>query len=139
MWFLLKWVQILVICRIFCNVWVWLQWLRKIRCVFVIYHVEEKGNSVVIYTFNFSQATLIIPIHCKKFRRLLESAVISKTNYIKQRPGFYQIEWVVKQTRFFNLDKEVRHEEGKVWVQTCRKKDLESHPVHAEKLGQYLQ
>ena len=39
----------------------------------------------------FSQGTLIKPKHCKKSRRLLESAIISKTNYIKQRPGFYQI------------------------------------------------
>ena len=29
--------------------------------------------------------------HCKKSRRLLESAVISKTNHIKQHLGFYQI------------------------------------------------
>ena len=43
------------------------------------------------HTFNFSQATLIKPIQCKKYQRLLESAVISKTNHIKQRPGFYQI------------------------------------------------
>ena len=35
-------------------------------------------------TFNFSRATLIKPIHCKKSRRLLESAVISKTNHIKK-------------------------------------------------------
>ena len=43
--------------------------------------------------FNFSQATLIKPIHCKKKkkRRLLESAVISKTNHVKQRPSFYKI------------------------------------------------
>ena len=43
------------------------------------------------YTFNFSQATLIKPIHCKKSQRLLESAVISETNHIKQCSGFYQI------------------------------------------------
>ena len=43
-------------------------------------------------TFNFSQATLITPIHCKKKPcRLLESAIISKTNDKKQRRGFYQI------------------------------------------------
>ena len=43
------------------------------------------------HTFNFSQATLIKLIHCKKFRRLLKYVAISKTNYIKQCPGFYQI------------------------------------------------
>ena len=43
------------------------------------------------HTFNFSKATLIKPIHWKTPWRLLESAVISKTNHIKQRPGFYQI------------------------------------------------
>ena len=43
------------------------------------------------HTFNFFQATLTKPIHCKKSHRLLESVVISKTNHIKQRPGFYQI------------------------------------------------
>ena len=42
-------------------------------------------------TFNFSQATLLKPIHCKKSCRLLESAVISKTKHIIQRTGFYQI------------------------------------------------
>ena len=43
------------------------------------------------YTFNFSQATFIKPIHGKKSYRLLESAVISKTNHIKQLAGFNQI------------------------------------------------
>ena len=43
------------------------------------------------HTFNFSQVTLIKPIQCKKSRRLLESAVISKTSHKKQRPSFYQI------------------------------------------------
>ena len=43
------------------------------------------------HTFIFSQATLIKPIHYKKSQRLLESAVISKINHIKQRPGFPQI------------------------------------------------
>ena len=33
------------------------------------------------HTFDFSQATLIRPIHYKTSRRLLESAVISKTNH----------------------------------------------------------
>ena len=37
----------------------------------------------------FSQTTLIKPIHCKKSRRLIESTIISKTNHIKQHPGFY--------------------------------------------------
>ena len=36
------------------------------------------------HTFDFSQVTLMKPIHCKTFQRLLESAV-------KQRPGSYQI------------------------------------------------
>ena len=39
----------------------------------------------------FSQVTLIQPIDCKIFCRLLESAVISKTNHIRQHPGFYQV------------------------------------------------
>ena len=43
------------------------------------------------HIFNFSEATLIKPIPCKKSRWLLESAVISKANYIWQHPGFYQI------------------------------------------------
>ena len=43
------------------------------------------------HTFNFSQVTLIKYIHYKKSRRLLESAVVYKPNYTKQRPGFYQI------------------------------------------------
>ena len=43
------------------------------------------------HTFDFSQVTLIKPIDCKKSRRLFESAAISKTKHIKQRPGFYQI------------------------------------------------
>ena len=43
------------------------------------------------HAFNFSQATLIKPIHFKKSQRLLESVVISKTNYIKEHLGFYQI------------------------------------------------
>ena len=37
----------------------------------------------------FSSATKLI--HCKKSRRLFESAVISERNHIKQRTGFYQI------------------------------------------------
>ena len=41
--------------------------------------------------FNFFQATLIKPIHCKKSCRLLESAVISKTNLRRHRRGFCQI------------------------------------------------
>ena len=40
-------------------------------------------------TFNFSQAVLIKPIHCKKSQRLLESMDISKTNHVEQHPGFY--------------------------------------------------
>ena len=43
------------------------------------------------HTFNISQATLLKPIYCEKSRRLLESAVIFKTNHIKQRKGFFQI------------------------------------------------
>ena len=43
------------------------------------------------HTFNFSQATLIKPIHCKKICRLLESTVFSKIKHIKQRPRFFQI------------------------------------------------
>ena len=43
------------------------------------------------YTYKFSQATLTMPIHSKKSQRQLEFAVISKTNNIKIRPGFYQI------------------------------------------------
>ena len=43
------------------------------------------------HTFNFPQAIQIKPIHSKNSWRLLESAAISKTNHIKQRPGFYQI------------------------------------------------
>ena len=43
------------------------------------------------HTFNFSQTTLIKPIPSKTSWRLLEFAVISKTNHIKQHPGFYQI------------------------------------------------
>ena len=43
------------------------------------------------HTFNFSQATLIKPINCKKSRTLLESVVISKTNHIKWHPGFNQM------------------------------------------------
>ena len=43
------------------------------------------------HTFNFPHTTLIKPMHYKKSRRRLESAVISKTNHIKQHPGFYQI------------------------------------------------
>ena len=43
------------------------------------------------HIFDFSQVTLIKPIHCKTSWKLLESAVISKTNHIKQRPGFYQL------------------------------------------------
>ena len=43
------------------------------------------------HTFNFSQAIQIKPIHCKMSRNLLESAVISKSNYIPQIPGFNQI------------------------------------------------
>ena len=39
------------------------------------------------HTFNFSQATLVKPIHCIQ----QESAVNSQCNHIKQRPGFYQI------------------------------------------------
>ena len=39
----------------------------------------------------FSQVTLIKPIYGKTSRRLRESAVISKTKHLKQRPGFYQI------------------------------------------------
>ena len=41
------------------------------------------------HRFNFSQAILIKPIYWKKFRRQLESAVIYKTNHVKQRSGFY--------------------------------------------------
>ena len=40
------------------------------------------------HTSNFSQTALIKPIHYKKYRRLLESVVISKTNHIYKRPGF---------------------------------------------------
>ena len=58
--------------------------------------------SVFKHTFSFSQANLIKPIHYKKKkqkkkktkkqnRRLLDSAIISKTNHIKQRPSLYQI------------------------------------------------
>ena len=36
------------------------------------------------HTFNFFQANLIKPIHCKKSHRLLESTIISKTKHIKQ-------------------------------------------------------
>ena len=43
------------------------------------------------HTFNFFQAILIKPIYCKTSRELLESAVISISNHISQRPGFYQI------------------------------------------------
>ena len=43
------------------------------------------------HTFNFSQVTEIKPIHCKKSHKLIESAVISISNHIPQRPGFYQI------------------------------------------------
>ena len=43
------------------------------------------------HTFNFSKATLIKPIHCKKSRRLLVSAVISQSKHVKQRAGFYPI------------------------------------------------
>ena len=43
------------------------------------------------YTFNFPQATLIKPIHRQKSCSLLEFAIISKTNHIKQRPRFYQV------------------------------------------------
>ena len=43
-------------------------------------------------TFNFSQATLIKPIHCKKSNRLLESTIISHSKHIiKQRHDFNQI------------------------------------------------
>ena len=42
------------------------------------------------HTFIFSLATLIKPIHRKKSRRLLESAVFFKTKHIKQHPGFFQ-------------------------------------------------
>ena len=43
------------------------------------------------HTFNFSQITLIKFIHYKKCRSLLESAVISKTNHLKQWPRLYKI------------------------------------------------
>ena len=43
------------------------------------------------HTFDFSQASLIKPTHCKKSRRLLESQVISQFKHIKLQPGFYQI------------------------------------------------
>ena len=46
---------------------------------------------VLKHTFNFFQATVIKRKHCKNSCRLLESAVISKTNHVKQRLGFYQI------------------------------------------------
>ena len=42
-------------------------------------------------TFNFPQATQIKPINCKISPRLLQSAAISKTKYIQQRPRFNQI------------------------------------------------
>ena len=53
---------------------------------FLFFHLLE-----LQHTFDLSQATLIKPTHSKTSRRLLESAVISKRNHIKQRPGFYQI------------------------------------------------
>ena len=40
---------------------------------------------------SFPQVILIKPMHCKKSQRLLESAVMSKTKYIKQRLGSYHI------------------------------------------------
>ena len=44
------------------------------------------------HTFDLSQATLIKRLHCKKSRRLLESAIISHSKrIIKQRSGFDQI------------------------------------------------
>ena len=42
------------------------------------------------HTSNVSKATLIKPIHCKKSCWLLESIIISISNHIPQRPGFYQ-------------------------------------------------
>ena len=42
------------------------------------------------HIFNFSQVTLIKPIHCKKSLWRLESTVISKTKHIKQWSSFYR-------------------------------------------------
>ena len=43
------------------------------------------------HNFNFSQATLIKPIHGKNSHRLLEFAVISMSNHIPQRIECHQI------------------------------------------------
>ena len=42
-------------------------------------------------TFNFSQAALMKPLHCKNSHWLPESAFISQFNPFKQQSGFYQI------------------------------------------------
>ena len=40
---------------------------------------------------DFTNATIIINIHDKKLRKLVESAVINVTDHIKQRPGSYHL------------------------------------------------
>ena len=67
------------------------------------------------HTFNFSQATLNKPIHCKKSHKLLESAIIFKTNHMRQRPEFYQIS-----TYLANI---ILHENN-IKIKTDKKRDI---------------
>ena len=79
-------------------------------------------------TFDFSQGTLIKPIHCKTSRRLLEFAVISKTNHIKNVQGFTKSHYTLR-TSYWTKTNQNRKRIGKK-KKKQKQKTPQKHKTH---------